>query len=73
MIDENGRVKAKFKIGDLVVANLLGSPCDPLLVVCVDEDIVDSEDDVFYGVLLPNGNISWLWEMELIPLEEKDE
>lgn len=72
MIDENGKIVARFKIGDLVVANLLGSPRDPLLVVCVDESIVDAEDDIFYGVILPNGNISWLWEIELLPFEEEE-
>ena len=72
MVDENGKIRARFKIGDLVVANLLGSNRDPLLVVCVDENIVDDEDDVFYGVILPTGNISWLWEMELLPFEEEE-
>lgn len=72
MIDENGKIVARFKLGDLVVANLLGSPRDPLLVVCVDESIVDAEDDIFYGVILPNGNISWLWEIELLPFEVEE-
>jgi len=71
MIDEKGKVVARFKIGDLVVANLIGSPNDPLLVVSIDENIVDAEDDVFYGVMLASGNVSWLWEMELLPFEEE--
>jgi len=72
MIDNDGKIRPRFKVGDLVIPNLLGSPKTPLLVVCVDAELIDAEDDVFYGLILPNGNISWLWEMELLPMEEDD-